>query len=177
MITLFLRESKIRKGGAVVKRIVMYKYINIQNVFPALLALVITFILFASIVGGVPFWGNKLTRVNKQGVVDVSATYLEPKNMSTPQVSFSLKINTHAVDLYRYDFERISFVQFDDSEPMPYGIWDSSGSSPHFRGILTFEQSIPADARRMRLLIKNLDGVDERVFEWDLPIGRIVQEG
>jgi len=153
----------------------MYKRKSIQESFPAILALIVTFILFASIVGALPFWGNKLTRVDKQGAVNVSVTYLEPKNTSTPQVSFLLESSTHSVDLFRYDFERASFIQFDDSEPIPYGIWDFTGSSSHFRGVLTFEQRIPADTRELRLLIKNLAGFDERIFKWDLPAGGAVQ--
>ena len=136
--------------------------------FPYLLVLTIVFALYASFAGGNSLFGNKLTRINKQGAVDVSVIYLEPQERKNSKISFLLKINTHSVDLSRYNFENISFLQFDDHDPIPYGIFDFTGSPHHFKGILTFEQKLPANVERLRLFIRNLDGVPERAFEWDL---------
>jgi hypothetical protein len=136
--------------------------------FPYLLVLTVVFALYASFAGGNALFANKLTRMNKQGAVDVSVTYLEPQEGEMANTSFLLKINAHSVDLFRYNFENISFLQFDDNEPIPYGIFDFTGALHHFKGILTFEQKLPADVEYLRLFIRNLDGVRERAFEWDL---------
>jgi len=56
-------------------------------------------------------------------------------------------------------------------------LWDFTGSSTLMSGILTFEQNIPRATRKIRLLIKKVGGVEERVFEWEFPPDKFSQHG
>ncbi len=125
----------------------------------------------ASVVGAFALFGNKLVRQDDQGAVKVSATYLMPKEEEGHNVSFQLTLDTHSVNLSEYDLEKISFIQFDEKEPVAGGVWASTGSGHHFKGIITFNRQIPSGTQKIRLLIRGMDNVKERVLEWLLPLG------
>lgn len=125
----------------------------------------------ASVVGAFALFGNKLVRHDDQGAVKVSATYLMPKAEEGNNVSFQITLDTHSVNLGEYDLEKISFIQFDEKEPVAGGVWASTGSGHHFKGIITFNRQIPPGTQKIRLLIRGIDNVKERVLEWLLPLG------
>ena len=124
----------------------------------------------ANIVSAFSIFGdNNLTRSASQGAVNISDTYVTPKQENDNESTFRLTLNTHSVDLGKYDFEKVSFVQFDNHEATNGGVWKFSGSSHHFKGTITFKQPVPEGTKILRLLIRGVDEVDERVFEWELP--------
>ena len=123
----------------------------------------------ASIVLAFSIFGDSLTRSDNKGAVNISATYVTPKQENDNERTFRLTLNTHSVDLGKYDFEKVSFVQFDNHEATNGGVWKFSGSSHHFKGTITFKQPVPEGTKILRLLIRGVDEVDERVFEWELP--------
>lgn len=125
----------------------------------------------ASLVGAFGLFGNKLVRKDDQGAVKVSATYLMPKEGEGNNVSFQLTLDTHSVNLSEYDLEKISFIQFDEKEPVAGGVWDFTGSGHHFKGIITFNRQTPPGTQKVRLLIRGVANVKERVLEWSLPLG------
>jgi hypothetical protein len=124
----------------------------------------------ASIALASSIFGDSLIRSDNKGAVNISATYLTPKQENDNESTFRLTLNTHSVDLGKYDFEKVSFVQFDNHEATNDGVWKFSGSSHHFKGTITFKQPVPEGTKTLRLLIKGVDEVDERVFEWELPL-------
>jgi len=156
----------------------MYNKIFPINTVPILLALVVGLILWTSMAGAFSLFRDKLTREDSQGAVDVSATYLVPKETEAiNKVSFKLTLNTHSVDLTGYDLGKISSIQFDEAEPVTGGVWDFTGSAHHFKGIMTFNYFVPDGTKRLRFVIKNLDDVKKRVFEWEFPLNKSTQQG
>jgi hypothetical protein len=125
----------------------------------------------ASVVGAFALFGNKLVRQDDQGAVKVSATYIVSKDGEGNNVSFQLALDTHSVNLGEYDLEKISFIQFDEKEPVAGGVWASTGSGHHFKGKITFNRQIPPGTQKIRLLIRGVANVKERVLEWSLPLG------
>jgi len=137
----------------------------------SLLTMFLVAVLFsASLVGAFALFGDKQSRLDSQGAVKVSATLLAPGEGQTDQgkTIFELALDTHSVDLGQYDIEAISVLQFDDNPPIGGGTWESAGSGHHFKGRLSFAQPVPSGTKAVRLLILNLDGVKERVFEWQM---------
>jgi hypothetical protein len=127
-------------------------------------------LLSASIVLAFSIFGDNLTRSDSQGAVDISVTYVTPEQEKNDGSEFRLTLNTHSVDLGKYDFEKVIFIQFDNQKATNSGVWKFSGSSHHFKGSITFRQPVPEGTKIIRLLIKGVDEVDERVFEWELPL-------
>ncbi len=124
----------------------------------------------ASLVSAFSFLGDKLTREDNQGAVEVRGAYLKTGEAADHGVSFQLALNTHSVDLSAYDLKQLSFLQFDESKPIPAQSWEPNGMGHHVRGVVSFNQAVPKGTKKISLLIKGVDNIKERVFEWDLPI-------
>jgi len=143
---------------------------NRVNNISAIIVFLIGMFFTVSIVGAFTLFGNNLTRENGQGAVRVSATYLSSQGTVNEKIALRLTFDTHSVDLSQYDFKKISFIQIDDQKPQPGESWDFTGAGHHFKGIITFDQTLPVGTQKVRLLIRGLDGVEERIFEWQMPI-------
>ena len=135
----------------------------------ALVTAVVAFVLVTSFTGGGTVFGDKWTRKDKQGSMTVDVKYLISKENADKQSVFQLSLDTHSVDLYKYDIEKVSYIQFDDQAPINGGVWDFTGSAHHFKGFITFNESVPEETKTLRLLIRDVAGVSERVLEWELP--------
>jgi hypothetical protein len=144
---------------------------RIKHTFSTITFFLIGMFFSASVVWACALFGNKLAREDNQGAVKVSATYIVPKDGEGNNVSFQLTLDTHSVNLGEYDLEKISFIQFDEKEPVSGGVWDFTGSGHHFKGIITFNGQIPPGTQKVRLLIRGVANVKERVLEWSLPLG------
>lgn len=147
---------------------------NLIHTISTLTILTIGLLFSASIVLAFSIFGDNLTRIDNQGAVNIFVTYLTPKQENDPNSTFRLTLNTHYVDLGKYDIEKASYIQFDDQKASNGGVWKFSGSSHHYRGTITFKQPVPEGTKTIRLLIKGVDGAEERVFEWKLPINKSV---
>ena len=91
----------------------------------------------------------------------------KPKSLGPNQPwEFEIWMNTHSVDL-NYDMLK-SVVLRDDLEKEYAPItWDGEGSGGHHRsGIIKFA---PLTSKAIKLIVKNVAGVPERVFEWNIP--------
>ncbi len=80
---------------------------------------------------------------------------------------FEIAFNTHSVDL-SFDPEAISVLRDDVGREYPATTWEGSGPGGHHRaGILRFP--VPYQATEfVELVIRDVGGVPERVFHWDL---------
>ncbi len=114
---------------------------------------------------------SDLRRSNNEGPVEITVVYLNPlKKMQGGELSFEVRMNTHSVDLDGYEMERVSFLRIDGgSEQKALGWFRPRGDGHHISGILKFVGPYPSDAKSLQVLIREIGGVPERVFEWKLP--------
>lgn len=105
------------------------------------------------------------TRTNEGGSVTVSVTplNLEPGSPS----EFEVAMNTHSVDLSNDMLDTV-VVRDDAGKEYTPTAWEGPGAGGHHRsGILKFP-ALAANARAVTLIVKNVAGVPERLFKWDL---------
>ncbi|MEK7217355.1 MAG: hypothetical protein AAB289_17370 [Chloroflexota bacterium] len=108
---------------------------------------------------------------NAEGAVTVKIT---PLNLSaaTASLDFRVVLDTHSVDL-NMDLAQQAMLRSDTSDGVPASRWPI-GNGHHYEGILTFPAAAPGGrrildgARRLTLVIRDLGGVSERVFTWEL---------
>ena len=91
-----------------------------------------------------------------------------PKNFSFDMpVKFDIKFDTHQGSL---DFDVAKVSMLEDSNGIAYNAVSWEGPSPgghHMEGILTFPK-VSGNPSDIKLVIKNIYGVQERIFSWDL---------
>jgi hypothetical protein len=114
---------------------------------------------------------RSLKRIDKEGPVDITATYLNPLGKAgDSELRFEVKLDTHDVDLEQYELKEISFISFDDGKESKSIGSNREGYGHHITYILLFAGPIPAEARTMTLIIRNVGDVTERSLEWKLPV-------
>jgi hypothetical protein len=123
----------------------------------------------SSVVGAFSFFASSLERVNNEGAVKVSAMYLTPKKSPEKGTAFRLTLSTHSVNLDQYDIKKLSFARVDGGESQPAVKWTPAGAGHHLKGFLSFAEELPDGNHQIQLIVKNIDGVKERIFEWQLP--------
>jgi len=80
-------------------------------------------------------------------------------------------MNTHSVNLDAYEMEKISFLRVDGGkEQKALGWFRPDGGGHHRSGVLKFAGPVPAGAQSLQVIIRGVGGVQERVFEWKLPL-------
>lgn len=99
------------------------------------------------------------------GGVTAKATYLNPNTNAEPR--FEVTLDTHSVALDGYDLKTIAVLRDDaGKEYLPAMVENKGGG--HHRGVtLTFPKLSPS-ARHVEMVIKDVAGVKERTFRWDL---------
>ncbi len=105
------------------------------------------------------------TQKKNGGNVTVSAT---PEILQLgKQPQFTLAFNTHSEEL-DFDVSKISKIIDDKGNEYNTSIWEGSPPGGHHRtGILTFNEEIK-EASKIKLVITDVAGIKERVFEWKL---------
>ena len=93
---------------------------------------------------------------------------------------FAVDLNTHSVDLSNLEMDKISSLRDDQGNVYSPTEWrevGDSSSSHHRSGALLFpltdregEPVISDKTKYIEIIIKDLAGVKERLFRWDLPI-------
>ena len=106
------------------------------------------------------------TLEKEAGDVTVSVTYENPAEALAPE--FSLKLDTHTLELDGYRIEDI--VTLRNSRGVEYSaeLLSSSGSGHHREAVLRFKEADISGGEFVELVIKDLAGVDERVFRFQL---------
>jgi hypothetical protein len=115
---------------------------------------------------------NDLRRINEVGPVEMAVLYLNPlRQEAGSALSFEVRMNTHSVKLDSYEMENISFLRIDGgTEQKALGWFKPGGGGHHRSGILKFAGPIPVGAQSLQVIIRGIGGVQERVFEWKLPL-------
>jgi hypothetical protein len=113
-----------------------------------------------------------LRRINDEGPVEITVSYLNPlRQEAGPELSFEVRMNTHSVKLDSYEMENISFLRIDGGTEQKALGWVKPGGGGHHRsGVLRFAGPIPSGAQSLQVIIRGIGGVQERVFEWKLPL-------
>jgi hypothetical protein len=105
------------------------------------------------------------TQTVSGGGVTAKVTYLNPKSNDDPR--FQVVLDTHSVNLDSYDLKTITVLRDDTGKSyLPTGV-ENKGSGHHREATVSFPK-ISNEAKRLEILIKDVAGVKERTFRWNL---------
>lgn len=83
---------------------------------------------------------------------------------------FRLTLDTHAGDLMEYDPSGLATLRTSQEGSLAPLDWQDDQTGSHHRtGYLRFAGAIRAEQGTVELILRDLAGVPERVFRWDLP--------
>jgi hypothetical protein len=99
------------------------------------------------------------------GGVTAKVAYLNPKSGDEPR--FQVVLDTHSVNLGGYDLKTITVLRDDAGRAYLANGAENKGSGHHIESVLTFPKPGP-EAKRLELVIKDVAGVKERTFRWNL---------
>jgi hypothetical protein len=135
-----------------------------RTLLPCFVAIVGLAALTADIVGAEP----TLSRQDRQGGVTVTATLLASATADGP-LRVKVVLDTHSVSLDDLVFEKIVAVRVPEGgDVAPVGIEEVKGGGHHREAVLVFG----APRGPVLIVVKNVGGVAERNFSWDLPATR-----
>lgn len=110
-----------------------------------------------------------LARSDNRGPVMVTATYVPPAK-ATDEIRFTVRLNTHSVNLDQYRLGDQAAIRFDEGKEHKSLGATRQGSGHHVMETLRFAGPVPKGARKMALIIRDLGGVPERTLQWKLPV-------
>lgn len=99
------------------------------------------------------------------GGVTAKVTYLNPGTTDDPR--FQVVLDTHSTNLDGYDLKSITVLRDDAGKTYASTGVENKGSGHHREATLEFSK-VSSDAKRVDLVIKDVAGVKERVFRWNL---------
>ena len=111
---------------------------------------------------------NGLTQTNAGGAVEIQVKWLADKKDS---LVFDVSMNTHSVDLDRYDLKQLTVLHDSQgNEYRPFS-WNSAAGGHHRSGKLSF--AVPSSLNEggtkfLHMVIRNVAGVSERSLEREL---------
>lgn len=124
--------------------------------------------------GRVKAGANGLKRSSQGGNVTIDITWENPSEAGNSSVRFDVAMNTHSVDLDGYDLGELAVLRNDQGvEAMP-DKWDAPLGGHHRKGELVFSKGkngqpiIGPGTKAIELLIRDVGGVKERSFRWDV---------
>ncbi|HLC41715.1 MAG TPA: hypothetical protein VJO34_08825 [Methylomirabilota bacterium] len=111
-----------------------------------------------------------LTKRDAQGPVTVAVTLLAAPSLGEP-LKAKVVLDTHSVSLDGIKFEEAFALRTPDGvEAPPVAVEQATGSGHHRTAVLVF--SAPTKAGAVNIVSKNIGGVAERSFSWELSGGR-----
>ena len=108
-----------------------------------------------------------LTRSNEGGSVTIK---VKPLNLGSggTTLEFDVVMDTHSVEL-NFDLKQLAVLKTDTgAEVKPSARFAQVGSGHHVESKLSFPADKIAGARMLTLILKNVSGVAERTFTWNL---------
>ena len=112
---------------------------------------------------------ESLRKVDRQGPVTVSATLLVPPAAGIP-IKVRVALDTHSVDLDGVAFESNVALRRPDGSEVAATVEQVTGSGHHRTAVLAFPA--PGDVAQIRVVVKNVGGIAERIFTWEIGAGR-----
>ncbi|HYF95402.1 MAG TPA: hypothetical protein VD969_24590 [Symbiobacteriaceae bacterium] len=105
-------------------------------------------------------------KTNDGGGIQVQVTY----HAGVASLQFEISLNTHSVELGKYDLSKLSQVSLDPGGTLNDAEWkpEGTGAGHHVTGILSFKDpnGLLAGAKAVKLEIRDLAEVPVRQFEW-----------
>ena len=130
--------------------------------------LLLAALFFTGALRGAQVFGASMpstTQTNSSGGVAVKATLLDAK--TSDNLRFQIAFDTHSVNLDGYDLKAISFLRDDAGKTyLPTAVEDR-GSGHHRQSTVIFGK-IASGTKYVELVIKDVAGVKERKFRWEL---------
>lgn len=115
--------------------------------------------------GGRPEAQEGLTKRDAQGPVTVVVTLI-PSPTPGALVKAKVVLDTHSVGLDGVAFEQaVAIRTADGAEVPPTAVEQASGSGHHREAVLVFPPS--SQPGSLRIVVKNVGGVAERIFLWE----------
>ncbi len=143
------------------------------RILTSILPITAAFALWVLAWGGAAMAVTKgdMRRIHNAGPVEITVVYLNPlTENSITELSFEVRMDTHLVNLDDFDMDSLSFLRIDGgSEIKALGWFEPGGGGHHLYGVLKFAGPAPADAKSLQLIIRDVGGIPERIFEWSLP--------
>ncbi len=103
-------------------------------------------------------------KINSENLVSITVK-LNDFSFDKP-IRFDVSMNTHQVSL-DFDLTKISYLEDDKANIYQPLSWDGSPPGGHHRsGTLTFP-GLSEKTKFIKLIMKNVDNVPERVFKWE----------
>lgn len=136
-------------------------------------------------------WEAYIRTDKGEGEVLVDVTYAPPEYFALideekegeklgagRKILFLVQFETHSVDLSAYDLTKLSSLRIDGGKALvPEGWVSISDDSHHRAGVLRFPGTgsdgvpvITPQTNSLRLVIRDIAGVEVRAFEWSLPL-------
>ena len=105
-------------------------------------------------------------RVSDAGRVVIE---VRPLNLDRPEdtLHFQVAMNTHSVEL-NYDLTRLAVLRTDRGDEVTPVLWDGARGGHHVNGTLYFPAMDMKDVQWTELVIRDVAGVPERTFRWEL---------
>jgi hypothetical protein len=120
-----------------------------------------------------PAPAGNLTRSAEAGAVTVDITPLNLRNANASTLDFKIAMNTHSVEL-GVDLAKLAVLKVGDNE-VAAKVWQApAGGGHHVEGTLSFPgvtaagKPVLEGATSITVVIRNLAGVPERKFTWNL---------
>ncbi|HEX9271951.1 MAG TPA: hypothetical protein VGA01_07035 [Candidatus Binatia bacterium] len=105
------------------------------------------------------------TRTDSGGGVTVKVTYLDSKTSN--EVLFQVVLDTHSVNLDSYDLKTLTVLRDDTGKTYLPKEVENKGSGHHREATLIFPK-LSSEAKRLEIAIKDVGGMKERTFNWDV---------
>jgi|SRR5687768_15699356 hypothetical protein len=99
------------------------------------------------------------------GGVMAKVTFLNPKGADDAR--FQVVLDTHSVNLDTYDLKSIAVLRDDTGKIYVPTAIENKGGGHHREAVVTFAKLAPG-AKRIELIIRDVAGVKERTFLWNL---------
>jgi hypothetical protein len=106
-----------------------------------------------------------LTRTNSGGGITAKVTYVHAQEAD--EARFEVVLDTHSVDLDAYDLTALSVLRDDTGKTYQAIRVENKGSGHHREVTIVFPKPASA-AKRLELVIKDIAGIKERTFLWDI---------
>ena len=109
---------------------------------------------------------DSLTRKNSQGPVTVTLTLVPPIESGAP-VRVQVVLDTHSGPLDGLALESVLALRRPDGSELRPSVVEQSGGGDHRQAVVVFPGT--ALEKRIEINVKNVGGVAERSFSWELP--------
>jgi hypothetical protein len=109
---------------------------------------------------------DPFTQRDQQGAVTVVVTLMPPATPGAP-LKAKIALDTHSVGLDGIAFDRAVVMRTGGADVPPTAVEQATGGGHHRNAVLVFPP--PAQPGPVEIVVKNVGGVDERSFSWELP--------